>query len=401
MSFLRSRPRSRKWLLVAAAVVVTLVLVEIGLQLYVAFLLPQKMLDTDEGLNSSAAYEEPDVYYGKYAPFPKVNYDTYLEYRPVPGDSGSGYRINTQGFRDDHEIPAEKGDEFRIFITGGSVAYGNGVKQEDLYSQVLEDRLHAAYPGRKFRVVSAGMGAYTSVQERIITENLLLSYSPDLIVMLSGWNDVYAGYTGKEILKYSDYLDYRERLGGEAIRSLQKKRAPRWGEYSVKLLCLIDKVRYNLSYDPEALNAEVAEYHLPPSQVVGTLLRNVHILSDISERYQYKLAFYLQPTLYNTAKPLGDWELARLAQNKERFVGYADYNAHLYDKLRQVLPVDADSNAYSFFDGDRAIRDASEDVFSDHVHLGDRGNRLMGQDLFRCLQEGGLVETEKGEAQLL
>ena len=108
------------------------------------------------------------------------------------------------------ELPkAKNGQEYRIFIFGGSVVQSEGLKESDGILKAsdlfdprgewwayFEDRLNAAKPPEladvTFRVRSAGGAAYVTTNELV---KLVLmdidQYQPDLIIFLDGYNDLF------------------------------------------------------------------------------------------------------------------------------------------------------------------------------------------------------------------
>lgn len=71
----------------------------------------------------------------------------------------------------------------RIFIVGGSVAFGwDPVQLKECLSSITPDT------GRDYEVINCGMGGYDSYRDYLV-EKEILSYQPDLIVVLSGNNE--------------------------------------------------------------------------------------------------------------------------------------------------------------------------------------------------------------------
>lgn len=73
----------------------------------------------------------------------------------------------------------------RIFIVGGSVAQVFGKSGEEFL-----DKLKTNVPGVNFEVINCGMGGYDSWRESLIL-NEVVNYSPDLIIIFSGNNEIY------------------------------------------------------------------------------------------------------------------------------------------------------------------------------------------------------------------
>ncbi len=113
---------------------------------------------------------------------------------------------NNAGFRDPRSIPlAKPDDEFRIFLTGGSTAFGLGaagqaamvtnfyyIEHRETIAYALERILNstASIPGKKIRVYNTAVWGYSyqHLLFRYVTK--LRRYKPDLIVSLDGANEI-------------------------------------------------------------------------------------------------------------------------------------------------------------------------------------------------------------------
>ncbi len=105
-------------------------------------------------------------------------------------------QANAHGFRDAREDYSDKPtDVIRIFITGGSVAFGAGAKSDEdtisaYFEQMLNDEV-SPKTGYRYQVINTGIPAWGTTQERILIENKLVDMKPDVILMFSGNNDVH------------------------------------------------------------------------------------------------------------------------------------------------------------------------------------------------------------------
>src|ERR1043165_6329241 len=139
----------------------------------------------------------------------KMEYDTFVGYVPTENESGVGWKTNVDHFRYDETFFEKKPkNEFRIFVTGGSAAWGAGVKQNQTFAYLLEKKLAVIYPQKKIRVIIAAAGAWTSAQEKVFIFNYVKKFSPDMIIMFSGWNDIYHAYTGENYNLEQDFMHY-------------------------------------------------------------------------------------------------------------------------------------------------------------------------------------------------
>jgi lysophospholipase L1-like esterase len=145
-------------------------------------------------------------------------------YQLLGNQKNEHWQINPQGFRDRDPLPqAKPKDEIRIFLLGGSTAFGYGSPDDTgTISQYLEQRLqermqqqkaspnlyrpnllpsdpvekqkYLAKPAKiqpgNYRVVNAAVPGYTSGNELAQLALQILKYKPDLIVVLDGYEDL-------------------------------------------------------------------------------------------------------------------------------------------------------------------------------------------------------------------
>lgn len=326
-------------------------------------------------------YDNPGDYYGKYDVAAKMQYNTFLGYIPAPSTRGNGYVTNSTHFRYPHDFPVKKGEkEIRIFVTGGSTAWGAGANQEQLYTTIFEKGLREKYSNSTTRVISAAAGSYTSTQERIMIENYVYQYEPDLIVMLTGWNDIFFGYRGDNVLQVQDVMGYKSMVDRFTKSVFEKITPPESRHYTFKLAYLIDTAFYRLKHrNREEMENLIKRNAVPPQSVYDRFLHNVTIISDLASRKKWDFAVCLQPTIYDTRHRMSS------ADSLDSGVGFLGYHRKIYKIYRQRLPKDMAKLGITYLDCDDAIADEPKPVFTDSAHFGDRGNRLIGEFLARRL----------------
>lgn len=115
-----------------------------------------------------------------------------------------GVRHNAQGFRRSTPVSLRKEPgTYRIFLMGGSTAYGTGglwphlqrdypvLDNAQTIDAYLERELAAALPGRRIEVINAGIPSIWTHHELIYLNQTILRYDPDMVVFLDGFNDFY------------------------------------------------------------------------------------------------------------------------------------------------------------------------------------------------------------------
>ena len=275
---------------------------------------------------------------------------------PMPGQHGNAF-INMQQFRYEKDIELPKPDNtFRIFITGGSTAYGSGAPSQD--------RTIAGYLGRilsqeltpvtklNYEVVTAANPAWASTHERILIENKLSELDPDMIISFSGNNDVHWGNRGRNVLWFRTYAD----------------------EYFLTLVR--QAYEYTNQPDiPEVTRIETDE--IPPSLVSRRLLKNIQLSSFVLSQEGIDYVFVLQPTLAVTGKSLTEREQTRVKHK------YVEYFKKSYAEIDKVLgEFDAENYHYINMANVFDVYGDQEEIFMDSYHFGDKGNEIIAANIF-------------------
>lgn len=145
-------------------------------------------------------------------------------YRLLPQQKNAFWSINSQGFRDDQPVAAEKpANELRIVVLGGSTAFGelspnNQAVFANQLEKLLNDQVNAQnadpnryqpqvlpytaddvakvlarpprIPDRQYRVVNAAVPGYASGNELSWLMQTVATYSPDIILVLDGYPEL-------------------------------------------------------------------------------------------------------------------------------------------------------------------------------------------------------------------
>ena len=264
--------------------------------------------------------------------------------------------INSWQMRSPHElkIPKDEG-VYRIFLTGGSTAFGSGAPtQEATIGALLERRLNdpaiGGVKGTKFEVFTFANPAWSSTQERIAIENYLSELEPNLIVSLSGNNDVFWADAGRNVLWFSTFSD----------------------DYFTAMV----NVAYAVAGRPQvtALPHAGAISGKVSSDVVANRIEKNAVLGSTALAHGgtgAKWLFFLQPNLAATKKALSGREAEFLTASRAYYV-------ECYGKISQVLRgLKLGNFAFVDLSGLFDSRSSSDEIFLDQFHFGDIGNEAI------------------------
>jgi HEAT repeat protein/lysophospholipase L1-like esterase len=96
--------------------------------------------------------------------------------------------INADGLRDrTHPVERREGT-YRLVVLGDSVTLGAGIKPDEAFPYVMEQRLRAS--GRRIEVMNIALWGWSTRQERIAYERIARRYTPDQVLLAICLNDI-------------------------------------------------------------------------------------------------------------------------------------------------------------------------------------------------------------------
>lgn len=308
----KRKPRRRPWYFHAALVVGSLV----GLELLARLLASLTGLDPAFSNQSSAQEALVNSYQlgflspeGK--PYEELPYQGKLQavrsplmgYELVPEQKSEHWAINPQGFRDDEPVPTAKApNEVRIFVLGGSMAFGqlssnNQATFANQLEKLLNDQVKdqqanpnrfqpavlpytadevakvlqrpPRIPERQYRVINAAVPGYASGNDlsRLVQE--VSTYNPDMVLLLNSYEDLLlpSAYSGADVPGL-DALLAGER---ESVKSQIGQTAQGW----FNQLYLVQGVQRYLLQSPQLQESEAIPLNVMTDPDQASLAENL------------------------------------------------------------------------------------------------------------------------------
>ena len=135
----------------------------------------------------------------------QYEFDPYKNIHLTPNYVNTvGIHHNGQGFRYPTEVERKKpAGTYRIFLMGGSAAYGLGgawphiqrdyavLRDSETISAHLERYLRQSLPARNVEVINAAITSDWTHHHLIYLNQAILNYQPDMVLFLDGFNDFF------------------------------------------------------------------------------------------------------------------------------------------------------------------------------------------------------------------
>ena len=139
--------------------------------------------------NNGIAFRRPPLYLeeqGHEVTGHRYLYDENLGWRNIPDwratTFGKPLTINSVGHRMQREYGHEKPAAVkRILVLGDSYAWGYGVADDDLFCELLQDRLDQREPS--WEVINTGVSGWGTDQQYLYLKQEGLAFDPDIVVL--------------------------------------------------------------------------------------------------------------------------------------------------------------------------------------------------------------------------
>lgn len=341
-----------------------------------------------------------------------------LEYNTLKGNRYE--YANNAGFREPRDISLEKPeDEYRIFLTGGSTAYGlasigqaaqitgyYALEYRETISHYLEKILNANDPieGKRIRVYNAAVWGYAYQHHLGRYMAKLRRYKPDLVVSLDGANEIPMVSRIRE-----DWQYFREAQFNGVLREIFSYKLNGLSSY---LTLWLKNNTYIMTYwwrgrdlfqelhtgaaddqgprpgthaqlDAGALSHEELQAGLERN--AATVVRMVENYHSILDNDGVKHVFALQPWFYLSNKPRNEMEeKLRQLTGHQQYYGLPSDN--VYKIILNAVMESAGKKGYFVVDFSRYFDDVSQWVFSDWCHLTAGANYLLAKELANIIK---------------
>lgn len=289
----------------------------------------------------------------------------FVGYAAAPGQRNNAH-IDAHQFRGSRPLamPKEPGVT-RVFLTGASVAFSAGASSDartigGYLQKLLDDSAEAART--RFEVFTFATPAWSSTHERIAIENRISELEPDLVVQLTGMGDALYGERGNNVLWSRALTDQYY-----------------WDLVNIAL--------QRSGFEPMIDVEETASSPVAPELVAARLQKNVRLAAAALAFAHARLHVFLQPSIVTSQKALSPREQS-LRDAKVGYFKDHDYYKACYRRIDELFgdSPPAPNAAYTNLAGIFDAVPATDEVFLDGAHFGDRGNLRIAQAIVDAIR---------------
>ncbi len=329
-------------------------------------------------------------------------FDPYKNLRLAPNfHDPRGVHHNAQGFRrNDDTPPAKPAGTLRIFLMGGSTAYGLEslskfgsekypvIRNDETIDYFLERYLQQALPSSRIEVINAAVTSFQSHHHLIYLNQTVLKFDPDLVIFLDGINDYYSYEKGFDQFRDYAYQERAHSMLGEPTVSAWLHYTGWWLFRKSHAFHLIGRAGRNLWY---AIPENHGRNHIDVDVSLANMRENaennfVKMIERNGLLLQHEgiaAVFALQPEIaFDQGKlfsPLERQIYDEMAnQWQEGLIEFKNRARPIVVGYMEAAAAASDAMVIDLTD---IYRGNSEEVFTDYCHLTPAGNRILAEYL--------------------
>jgi lysophospholipase L1-like esterase len=311
--------------------------------------------------------------------------------------------VNRWGFKGDDIDLQRPADVVRIFFFGGSTVHCGTVAYEDTHVRLLENRLRREYPNLKLEVQNVAAEWHTSQHDLIKLMFDAREFSPDLVIMFHGINDLARSFEDNLFAAGPYRQDYRHYYGaaanlarpGQTAVSFFNTAGGHWcSDFRFQQVRVAGPEGNGLNgmltmFFPKSDPVEISDWKSLPA-----FERNQREFVRIARAAKMEVMLATQPSLYRVDLSQVDQEVLvfhKVHQTQGKHAALASMVAGMH-QFNEVTRSIAKDEQILFVDLEQKVPKTTEFVYDD-VHFTRRGNarvaELIGDEI---VQQGVIIQ---------
>lgn len=269
----------------------------------------------------------------------------------------------------------------KVFVMGASTLFCIEVPDEFTIASQVSKELHKAFPGKKFEVSSYGSSGFVNEQEAFLLSKLLIQGKrPDIVLFYDGANDtrMQVGMTRPIPHAFFELYD-------QIFRSIKERL---WANMVWKSSLLTLVMKYRTDDDKFEQNPTVIKPRT--EEICRRYAATIEYGGNLAKTYGFRVAFFWQPTLLTSKKPMPEAEKALLNLSAKQFGPcYTMMEEAVNNRIFQNPAFPHTSIAFNI---STALDSTKESVYLDSVHLTAEGNGKVAERIVGTLKANGFIQ---------
>lgn len=277
-----------------------------------------------------------------------------------PEQHAKTINVNSLGFRGPEFTSEKPENTFRIFLVGGSTAFGAGATSDySTISGFLQKKFDDVKLIKKIQVINAGISSVTSFEETYYIKHTLVQLNPDLIVIYGGFNDAQYRVLSDPVISKEKEVKESE---GFKFKNFPFYRTP-W--------VIHDLLSAKMPHTDSSKRADDDS----TEKIISLWKSRVGEICQLGKENGFATFIVVQPSLITGSKNLLDYESKFVAKTDLDFATKATLEG-MADSLKYFDSSCKTADLSGAFDG------ITGPIYNDSIHVNDNGNRIIAEKLY-------------------
>ena len=289
----------------------------------------------------------------------------------------SSIHINNHGFRGD-DISLIKDNSIRIFLVGGSTAFGSGSTSDHTTISGYLQQKYDEKSNISVEVINAGIHGSWSLHEVSLIQNKLIKFNPDIVIVYDGWNDLvrHSNFKSTTIIE-KPFANTKPDLflNMEIFRLILP-----YYKTPIALSYFLSSISNMINDKPEFVEKSAYENDQELKEIINKWKSNWNRICELGNEYNFKTVMSLQPIPGSGTRLLTD-------QEYENFKSFEDMKIlDAYNEFSLELK-NLNKDCSKILDLRNTFDNTVEPIYWDYVHTGDKGNEIVANYLYDELSD--------------
>lgn len=270
----------------------------------------------------------------------------------------------------------------KIFCFGGSTMFGSGARNQFTIPSYIEKKMSKQFPNTCFEFSNYGCPGYHRTMENIQLElELLKGNIPDVVLFYDGVNEVSTTYQNNSVLMIQNAIHRQEEF---KIKYDYKKRVNIFFKYT-NINKFIKSIRTKFEVNTKPITRDIDYLS---TEITKVYIENTKHSDALAKMYQFQVINIWQPVVF--------YKKHRTAK-EEKYSENASYSRKLYDAAyRKIQNNEWLEKKPYYYNISKGLNGVKEALFIDYCHLGERGNKVVGNLIYEIMNKE-LLQIIKNE----
>lgn len=281
--------------------------------------------------------------------------------------------INAHGFRGPEILKEKPENTYRIFILGGSTAFGVGAtSDETTIAGYLQQKFDQTSLDFRVEVINAGVSGHESFRETHIVKNKLIEFEPDLIIAYDGVNDAFI--YDHEIDSSGNYIIPKKIDEKQIEDDVPEKKLFRFADYEfyrtpfVIFRYVLNPVNYN--------EVSPIENYFVSNELPSIWKDRWNEICELGMNKGFDTLITTHPMVGIGKKPLTSAEMV-IYRNATIWEAPLQNYEGMVNNLKEL-----DRTCTKTSDIRNVFENVTETIYMDNSHVIDIGNEIIAQKLY-------------------